>query len=48
MERFIHRQNLERYRDLLARITDEAQRQQILKLIAEEEAKDSSSPSKQT
>ncbi len=46
MERFIHRQNLERYRKLLTQVTDERQ-QQILKLIAEEEAKDEP-PSKQT
>ncbi len=47
MERFIHRQNLERYRKLLTQVTDERQRRQILKLIAEEEAKDEP-PSKQT
>ncbi len=47
MERFVHRQNLERYRRLLTQVTDEAQREQILKLIAEEETKDKP-PSKQT
>ena len=47
MERFIHRQNLERYRELLTQVTNARQRQQILKLIAEEEAKDEP-PSKQT
>ena len=40
MEWFIHQQNLERYRRLLAQPTDEAERRQILKLLAEEEAKD--------
>jgi hypothetical protein len=40
MERFIHHQNLENYRKLLTRITDDAQREQILKLLAEEQAKD--------
>lgn len=40
MEWFIHQQNLERYRRLLAQSADESERQQILKLLAEEEAKD--------
>jgi hypothetical protein len=40
MERFIHRQNIEHYRKLLAQTTDEAQRCMLLKLLAEEEAKD--------
>lgn len=40
MDRFIRRENIERYRRLLAQTTDEAQRRQLLKLIAEEEAKD--------
>ena len=40
MEWFIHQQNLERYRRLLAQTADEAKRRQILKLLAEEEAKD--------
>lgn len=39
MERFIHRQNIEHYRKLLAEATDEAQRRVLLKLLAEEEAK---------
>jgi hypothetical protein len=37
---FIHRENLQRLRRLLAETPDESQRQQILKLLAEEEAKD--------
>jgi hypothetical protein len=40
MEQFIHRENLQRLRRLLAETADESQRQQILKLLAEEEAKD--------
>ena len=41
MERFIHRENLEHYRRLLAQSANGEQRQQILKLLAEEEeAKD--------
>ena len=40
MERFIHRQNLSRYRKLLTETKDETQRQVILKLLAEEQAKD--------
>jgi hypothetical protein len=44
MERFVHRQNIEHYRKLLAETTDEAQRRQLLKLLAEEEAKDPSAP----
>lgn len=39
MEKFVHTQNLERYRALLARVTDEEQRTQIKHLMAEEEAK---------
>jgi hypothetical protein len=40
MEWFIHQQNLERYRRLLAQTAGESERRQILKLLAEEEAKD--------
>ena len=40
MERFVHRANIERYRRLLALASDEAERQRITKLLAEEEAKD--------
>ena len=42
MEQFIHRENLQRLRRLLAETADDSQRQQILKLLAEEEAKDKS------
>ena len=37
---FVHRQNLGHFRKQLAQSTDETQRQQILKLLTEEEAKD--------
>ena len=40
MDSFIHRQNLEHYRKQLAATTDEAQRRMILKLLADEEAKE--------
>ena len=39
MESFEHRQNTSRFRDLLLRVTDTDQRQQIQQLLAEEEAK---------
>ena len=41
MDKFIHRHNLENYRKQLAETKDEAQRR-VLKLVAEEEAKDRS------
>jgi hypothetical protein len=47
MERFIHRENLEHYRKLLTQSTDEGRREQILKLLAEEEAKDQRQPKKE-
>ena len=40
MERFLHTQNLQRFRDLLLRVTDPEQRKQIHYLLAEEEAKE--------
>jgi len=40
MDRFVHLQNLTHFRKQLADTTDNSQRQQILKLLAEEEAKD--------
>lgn len=39
MERFIRRQNIERYRRLLETVTDKVGRQRILKLLAEEQKK---------
>ena len=40
MQDFIHRKNLEKYRSLLAGEPDAAEREQLLKLLAEEEAKE--------
>ena len=37
---FIHRKNLEHYRKLLAGTPDEAERALLVRLLAEEEAKD--------
>ncbi len=39
MERFVRRENIRRYRDLLKRLTDETERQRILKLLEEERRK---------
>ena len=36
MERFVRRQNVEHYLQLLTTITGEAQRQKIMKLLSEE------------
>jgi hypothetical protein len=36
MDRFIRRQNVERYRRLLERVTEESDRQTITNLLAEE------------
>jgi hypothetical protein len=38
MHEFLHQQNLIRYRKLLTETTNEAQRHQLFKLLAEEEA----------
>lgn len=40
MEKFVHRENLKLYRKLLAETTDAQKRQTLLKLLADEEAKD--------
>ena len=40
MQSFVHRKNLEHFRKLLAQTTDEAERRTVLKLLAEEKAKD--------
>jgi hypothetical protein len=37
--RFIRRENVKHYRQLLGQTTDEAERQRIMKLLAEEEKK---------
>ena len=39
MQSFIRRKNIEHYRKLLAETSDESGRQQLQKLLAEEEAK---------
>ena len=39
-ERFVHKQNLVFYRKMLAQTQDEAVRRQLLRLLAEEGAKD--------
>ena len=39
MDRFIRRQNVERYCRLLERVTEESDRQTITKLLAEERQK---------
>ena len=38
MHRFVHRENIKHYKELLERTTDEAERQRVIKLLAEEEA----------
>ena len=40
MQEFVHRKNLENYRVLLAGKLDETQREVLLRLLAEEEAKE--------
>ena len=39
MDQFVRSQNVERYRRLLERVTDESDRQQIINLLAEERKK---------
>ena len=39
MEWFVSQQNIERYRKLLDRLTDEPQRRVLFKLLAEEQEK---------
>jgi len=39
MERFIRRENVRHYRELLERVTDEAERRKIRKLLEEEQQK---------
>ena len=38
MERFVHRQNIEHYQEMLKTVTDPSQRETIKNLLAEEEA----------
>jgi hypothetical protein len=44
MEKFVHQQNLMLLRKQLAVVANEARRLQLLRLLAEEEAKDQQSP----
>jgi hypothetical protein len=46
MEKFVHVENLKLYRKLLAETTDAQKRQMLLRLLADEEAKDERSPEK--
>jgi hypothetical protein len=39
MERFVRRENIKHYQELLKTVKDEAERQRILKLLAEERQK---------
>jgi len=39
MDRFVRAQNVQRYRSLLERATEQADRQKLLSLLAEEERK---------
>jgi len=39
MERFVRRENIKHYQELLKREKDEAERQRIMKLLAEERQK---------
>jgi rubrerythrin len=44
MEKFVHKENIKLYRKLLAETSDEQKRQTLLKLLADEEAKDAARP----
>jgi len=46
MDKFVHRENIKLYRKLLAETTDTQKRQMLLKLLADEEAKDKRPPEK--
>jgi hypothetical protein len=39
MDKFIRSQNVERYRRLLERVTEDSDRQQVINLLAEEQQK---------
>jgi hypothetical protein len=39
MERFVRRENVKHYRELLKTVKDETERQKLLKLLAEEQQK---------
>ena len=44
MERYVHNENILLYRKLLAETTDDEKRKVVLKLLADEEAKEPLSP----
>jgi len=44
LDSFVHRENLHHLRKQLAQTTDEMKRQQIVKLLADEEAKEPAPP----
>ena len=44
MQSFIHRKNLENFRRQITETKDEAERSQLQKLLAEEEAKEPAAP----
>jgi hypothetical protein len=46
MDEFVHKENLKLYRKLLAETTDAQKRQMLLKLLADEQAKDARPPEK--
>jgi hypothetical protein len=46
MDEFVHKENLKLYRKLLAETTDAQKRQMLLKLLADEQAKDERPPEK--
>ena len=39
MERFVRRENIKHYKELLKTVKDETERQRLLKLLAEEQQK---------
>jgi hypothetical protein len=44
MQNFIHQKNLEHFRKLLAKTTDEAERRTLIKLLEEKRSKDKAPP----
>jgi hypothetical protein len=46
MDEFVHKENLKLYRKLLAETTDAQRRQMLLRLLADEQAKDERPPEK--
>jgi hypothetical protein len=46
MDRFVRKENIKRYRRLLETTIDKVERERILKLLAEEEAKDPPPPAR--